>query len=160
MMNNEQFTCLTGRYIDTVFRVALNYLRNPADAEDVTQITFEKLLREKKEFEGQEHIRAWLIRVAVNECKKLLRSPWRKHEPLEDYLTAVSFDNPAHSELYRAVMELPKKYRMAIYLHYYEGYSTQEIGSIMRIPKNTVCSHLKRGRELLKKELQEADDNV
>ena len=97
MMNNEQFTRLTRRYIDTVFRVALNYLRSPADAEDVTQTVFEKLLREKKVFENEEHIRAWLIRVAVNECKKLLRSPWRKVEPLEDYLTAVTFDNPASS---------------------------------------------------------------
>lgn len=160
MMNDEQFTRLTRRYIDTVFRVALNYLRSPADAEDITQIVFEKLLRENKFFENEEHIRAWLIRVAVNECKKLLRSPWRSVEPLEDYLTAVEFDNPAHSDLYRAVMELPKKYRMAIYLHYYEGYSTQEIASLLRIPKNTVCSHLKRGRELLKLQLQEADDNV
>ena len=160
MMNDEQFTRLTRRYIDTVFRVALNYLCSPADAEDVTQTVFEKLLREKKVFENEEHIRAWLIRVAVNECKKLLRSPWRKVEPLEDYQTAVAFDNPAHSDLYRAVMELPKKYRMAIYLHYYEGYSTQEIASLLRIPKNTVCSHLKRGRELLKLQLQEADDNV
>ena len=160
MLDNEQYTRLVRRYIDTVFRVALNYLRSPADAEDVTQTVFEKLLREKKVFENEEHIRAWLIRVAVNECKKQLRSPWRRVEPLEDYLTAVAFDNPAHSDLYRAVMELPKKYRMAIYLHYYEGYSTQEIASLLRIPKNTVCSHLKRGRELLKKELQEADDNV
>lgn len=160
MLNDEQFTRLVRRYIDTVFRVALNYLRNPDDAEDITQTVFEKLLREKKPFENEEHIRAWLIRVTVNECKKLLRSPWRKAEPLEDYMTAVAFDNPAHSELYRAVMDLPKKYRMAIYLHYYEGYSTQEIGKILNIPKNTVCSHLKRGRELLKLELQEADDNV
>ena len=160
MLDNEQFTRLAGRYIDTVFRVALNYVRNPADAEDITQNVFEKLLRERKPFDSDEHIRNWLIRVAVNECKKLLRSPWRKHEPIEDYLTAVNFDNPAHSELYRAVMNLPKKYRMAIYLHYYEGYSTQEIGQILHIPKNTVCSHLKRVRELLKKELQEANADV
>ena len=157
MMNDEQFTRLIKRYIDTVFRVALNYLKNPADAEDVTQTTFEKLLKEKRSFESDEHIRNWLIRVAVNECKRLLRSPWRRVEPIEDYLTAVEFDNPAHAELYRAVMGLPKKYRMAIYLHYYEGYSTQEIGQILHIPKNTVCSHLKRGRELLKLELQEAE---
>ena len=109
MLHDEQFTRLVRRYIDTVFRVALNYLRNPADAEDVTQTVFEKLLREKKTFESDEHVRNWLIRVAVNECKKLLRSPWRKEEPIEDYLTAVRFDTPAHSELYRAVMELPKK---------------------------------------------------
>ena len=160
MLDNEQYTRLVRRYIDMVFRVALNYLRNSNDAEDITQTVFEKLLRENKSFENEEHIRSWLIRVAVNECKKQLRSPWRRVEPLEDYLTAVAFDNPAHSDLYRAVMELPKKYRMAIYLHYYEGYSTQEIASLLRIPKNTVCSHLKRGRELLKLQLQEADDNV
>ena len=160
MLDNEQFTRLAGRYIDTVFRVALNYVRNPADAEDITQTVFEKLLEEKKPFEGDDHVRNWLIRVTVNECKKLLRSPWRRHEPIEDYLTAMSFDNGAHSDLFRAVMGLPKKYRMAIYLHYYEGYSTQEIGQILRIPKNTVCSHLKRGRELLKNELQEVNDDV
>lgn len=160
MLNDEQFTRLVRRYIDTVFRVALNFLRNPADAEDITQTVFEKLLREQKVFENDEHVRNWLIRVTVNECKKILRAPWRRVEPIEDYLTAVVFDNPAHSELYRAVMALPKKYRIAIYLHYYEGYSTQEIGEILRIPKNTVCSHLKRGRELLKQELQEVDDIV
>lgn len=160
MLDNEQFTRLAERYIDTVFRVALNYVRNSADAEDITQTVFEKLLGEKKPFEGNDHVRNWLIRVTVNECKRLLRSPWRGHEPIEDYLTAVSFDNAAHWDLFRTVMGLPKKYRIVIYLHYYEGYSTQEIGQILRIPKNTVCSHLKRGRELLRKELQEVNDDV
>ena len=159
MLDNEQFTRLAGRYIDTVFRIALNYVRNTADAEDITQTVFEKLLREKKPFENDDHVRAWLIRVTVNECKRLLRSPWRGHEPIEDYLTAVAFDNTAHWDLFRTVMGLPKKYRIVIYLHYYEGYSTQEIGQILCIPKNTVCSHLKRGRELLRKELQEVEDN-
>lgn len=155
MMNHEQYTCLVRRYLDTVFRVALNYVRNPADAEDISQTVFEKLLRERKDFDNDDHVKNWLIRVTLNECKKLLRSPWRKLEPMEDYLGMGTFDNSAHSDLYRAVMGLPKKYRLAIYLHYYEGYSTQEIGQLMRIPKNTVCSHLKRGRELLRKELQE-----
>ena len=160
MFTDEQFTRLVRRYIDTVFRVALNCVKNPADAEDVTQTVFEKLLREQKPFEGDEHIRYWLIRVAVNESRKLLRSPWRSWESYEDYLGSVAFDDPAHRELFRAVMGLPKKYRVAIYLHYYEGYSTRELGDILRIPKNTVCSHLKRGRELLRKELQEANGDV
>ena len=158
MMNDEQFTRLVRRYIDTVFRVALNCLKNPADADDITQTVFEKLLREKKNFENDDHVRHWLIRVAVNECRKLLRSPWRKHESIEDYMTGITFDNPAQSDLFRAVMELPAKYRVAIYLHYYEGYTTAEIGKIMGIPKNTVCSHLKRGRELLRAELEANDD--
>lgn len=160
MLTNEQFTRLAQRYLDTVFRVALNYIKNPADADDITQTVFEKLLRERKTFESDEHVRNWLIRVTVNECKKLLRSPWRKNEPIEDYANSLSFDTNAQRDLFRAVMGLPQKYRVAIYLHYYEGYSTHEIGEIMKIPKNTVCSHLKRGRDLLRKELQEANDDV
>lgn len=160
MFTDEQFTCLVRRYIDTVFRVAFNYLKSPADADDITQNVFEKLLREKKPFESDEHIRNWLIRVTINECKKVLRSPWRRVESFDDYARTLTFDNPAHSDLFHAVMALPKKYRVAIYLHYYEGYSTAEIAGIMHIPKNTVCSYLKRGREMLKKTLQEADDYV
>ncbi len=157
MMKEEQFTYLAGRYLDTVFRVALNYLKNPADAEDISQTVFEKLLREKKPFESDEHSKAWLIRVTVNECKKLLRSPWRRHEDIEDYARTLEFDGPKDRQLFRAVMALPYKYRVSIYLHYYEGYTTQEIGDLLALPKNTICTRLRRGRELLKNQLEEND---
>lgn len=160
IFTDEQFTCLVETHIDTVFRVALNYLKDPADAEDVTQSVFEKLLRCRQGFESGEHIKHWLIRVAINECKHLLRSPWRSHESIEDYARTLTFENQSRSELFLAVMALPRKYRMPIYLHYYEGYSTSEIGQIMKIPKNTVCTHLNRGRKLLKEQLQEVEDNV
>ena len=156
-MTNEQFTALAKRYTDTVFRVAYNYIKSPQDAEDVTQNVFCKLLKERREFESDDHARRWLIRVTVNECKNLVRSKWWKMESYEDYAATLTFENPSHSDLHDAVMALPKKYRIAIYLHYFEGYSTGEIASILRIPKNTVCSHLKRGRELLKQTLQEAE---
>ena len=68
--------------------------------------------------------------------------------------------NQTQSDLFHMVMALPRKYRLPIYLHYYEGYSTQEIGQMLKLPKNTVCTQLKRGRELLKESLQEVDDNV
>ena len=156
-MTNEQFTHLAGLYIDTVYRVAFNFLKSSCDAEDVTQNVFCKLLKEKKEFQSDEHAKNWLIRVTVNECKNLTRSRWWKGESFEDHARKLTFDNPVHSDLFYAVMDLPKKYRLPIYLHYYEEYSTQEIAEILRIPKNTVCTNLKRGRELLKKQLQEAD---
>ena len=156
-LTDTQFTCLVDKYIDTVFRVALNYLRNPSDAEDVTQNVFEKLLRQRKPFESEAHIKHWLIRVTVNECKHLLRSPWRKTESFEDYARTLTFDSPARSDLFYAVMDLPKKYRLPIYLHYYEGYSTKEIAGILNIPNGTVCTNLKRGRELLKTQLQEVE---
>lgn len=139
--------------------MALNYLKDPADAEDVTQNVFEKLLRQRTPFESMEHVRNWLIRVAVNECKHILRAPWHKQESIEDYARTLAFENQGRSELFLAVMALPKKYRLPIYLHYYEGYSTKEIGEILKMPKNTVCTNLKRGRALLKTKL-EVDEHV
>lgn len=160
MLSSEQFTCYAEAYIDTVFRVAYNYLKSPADADDVTQNVFLKLLREKKPFDGEAHVKNWLIRVTINECKNLVRSRWWRMESFEEYAATLTFENKAHSELYYAVMALPKKYRLPIYLHYYEEYSTQEIAQLLRLPKNTICTQLKRGREMLRKLLQEADSNV
>lgn len=160
LFTDAQFTCLVDKYIDTVFRVALNYLKVSADAEDITQSVFEKLLRQRKEFESDDHIRHWLIRVTINECKHLLRSPWRKVGNLDDYARTIPFETTEQSDLYLSAMELPKKYRLPIYLYYYEGYSTKEIAEILKIPNGTVCTNLRRGRELLKKHLLEVDNDV
>lgn len=160
MFTDEQFTRLAKKYIDTVFRVALNYLKSGADADDVTQNVFLKLWKEKKPFASDEHIRNWLIRVTINECKSMLRSAWHSTENFDDYARTLTFVTPEHSELFYAVMELPKKYRMPIYLYYYEGYSTEEVASILSIPRATVATQLRRGRELLKTFLQEADEYV
>lgn len=160
MLTNEQFTRYAERYINTVFRVAFHYIKSSADAEDVTQNVFLKLLRENKAFESDEHVRNWLIRVTLNECKNLVRTRWWRHESYEDYAASLTFDKPAHSDLFYAVMELPKRYRIPIYLYYYEEYSTQEIADILKVPKSTVCTQLKRGRELLKKSLTEVEEYV
>lgn len=156
MFTDEQFTYLTTAYIDTVFRVALNYCRSRDDAEDITQNVFLKLLRQTKPFASEAHIKHWLIRVTINECKKLFLRPWRSDASFEDYAATLTFPSPEHSDLFYAVMGLPTKYRLPIYLHYYEEYSTTQIGQILNIPKGTVCIRLKRGRELLKQSLQEA----
>jgi len=97
--------------------------------------------------------------VTINECKKHFRSPWRKTEALEEHIhTAAGQTEPLHSELYDAVMALPQKYRVPLFLYYYEDFSTQEIASMLGIPRATVCTRLKRGRESLKTFLQEADE--
>lgn len=160
MLTNEQFTRCVTLYLDTVYRLAFSHLKSGADADDVTQNVFLKLMQERRDFESDEHIKNWLIRVTINECKSLFRSKWWHQESFEDYAATLSFDNSAQSDLFYAVMALPKKYRVPIYLHYYEEYSTQEIAQILKTSKNTVCTHLRRGRELLKKSLQEADTNV
>jgi len=107
-MTNERFTCLAERYMDTVFRVAYNYIGSRTDAEDVTQNVFLKLLDSRKLFDGDDHVKHWLIRVTVNECKNLMRSRWWHAESIEDHMVRLTFDNPAHSDLYYAVMGLPK----------------------------------------------------
>ena len=115
-LTDAAFEGAVERYGDTVFRLAYSYLKNRADAEDVMQETLLKLYLERKPFRSPEHERYWVVRVAVNESKKLLRSPWRRRTgPLEEAGEPV-FDTPQQSELYQHVMGLPPKYRAAVYL--------------------------------------------
>lgn len=160
MFTNEQYTCLVKKHIDMVYRIALNYLKNKADAEDICQTVFLKLLTEKTDFQNDDHLRNWLVRVTVNECKKMLRSPWYRRESLEDHMPVTVFSDPHCSDVYDAVMALPVHYRVPLYLHYYEGYSTDEIGRILSLPGATVRTRLRRARQILQKELEEALDNV
>lgn len=158
MITKEQYTCLVKKYIDTVYRVALGYAKSATDAEDIVQDVFLALLEEKKPFDSEAHIRYWLIRVTVNACKKWHRSPWRHHASYEDYLAALPETAAESRDILRAVMDLPRKYRMPIYLYYYEEYSTAEIAELLKIPKGTVCTHLSRGREMLKLQLMEDEE--
>lgn len=145
------------RYADMVFRLAYSYLKNRADAEDVMQETLLKLYTQLP-FDTLEHERYWVVRVAVNECRHLLRSPWRRRTgPLEEQPEAAAFDTPAQSELFCQVMALPPKYRAAIYLHYYEGYSVREIAEAMNAKTSTVQTWLMRARGQLKINLKEAE---
>lgn len=155
MFTEESFNKLIEIHKDTVFRIALNYTKCIDVAEDITQNVFIKLYCCNRAFESQDHIKHWLIRVTVNECKKVLLSPWQKRETIDDYAETISFATEEHSDLFYAVMSLPKKYRIVIYLHYYEGYRTEEISEILGIPAATVRTQLKRGRDLLKKSLEE-----
>ena len=158
-MQKEQFTRIARKYMDTVYRIALNYMKSPDAADDITQEVFLRLLRSKTLFESEEHTRSWLIRVTINECKRDLASRWRRVEPLEAYAEKLSFSSEENSETYRIVMRLPRKYRMVIYLHYYEGYSTAEIAQMLGSKQSTVCTQLERGRKLLKTMLLEANDD-
>lgn len=159
-MENMEFETLARRYMDMVFRLAFSYMKSASDADDVTQNVLLRLLRNIKPFENEEHTRFWLVRVTVNECKRALRSPWRRAGDIEEYANELHFETPEHSELFYAVMELPEKYRTAIYLYYYEDYSTDEIARLTGTPAATVRTRLRRGRELLRAGLEEAKSNV
>ena len=156
-MTDAAFEAAMERYADMVFRLAYSYLKNRADAEDVMQETLLKLYAQPP-FEDPEHQRYWVVRVAVNECKRLLRSPWRRRTgPLEDLPETAALDSPAQSELFCQVMALPTRYRAAIYLHYYEGYSVREIATAMNAKPSTVQTWLMRARGQLRTSLKEAE---
>lgn len=156
MLTDQEFSSLAQTYLDMVYRVALSCVGRPADADDVTQNTMLRLCRAKVSFESQEHARRWLIRVAVNESRRLLTAPWRSRTVSLEELEATLPAQPAlEREVLQAVLSLPKKYRLPLYLYYYEGYSVGEIGAILGRNSSTVQTHLARGRERLKAMLTE-----
>lgn len=145
----EQAVALYG---GSVQRLAFAYLKNRSDAEDVAQEVFLTYLRSAASFPTEEQRRAWLMAVTANRCRSLLRSAARRHEPLTE---DVSYLPPEESAVLQAVLALEEKYRVPIHLHYYEGFSIAEIASLLRRPAATVGSQLARGREKLRKMLEE-----
>ena len=141
--------------MDTIFRVAYGYLKNSADAEDVTQEVLLRLYRTETDFDTDEHLKRWLIRVTVNCCKSLLRAPWRRQENLDDYAETLGFEQEDDTALFLAVMRLDRKYRLPLLLHYYDGYSVKEIGKLLKLPENTVSTRLYRARAKLRDILTE-----
>ena len=154
MLTKEEFTCLARKYMDTVFRVAMNYLKNKTDADDVTQNVLLKFYKSDVDFESEEHVKHWLIRVTLNECKNFLRFPWQKYASLEDYMETLQMPEPEHREMLNAVMALPTKYRMILYLYYYEGYSVGEMSKMLDRKESTIQTQLATARKKLKIELE------
>ena len=144
------------KYRNNIYAIAFNHFRNRQDAEDAVQEVFLKYHRSDKDFDSADHIRNWLIRVAINECKNVTLSSWfKKREPLADYEQTLRFEEPEQTRLFESVMALPSKYRSVLHLFYYEDYSVREIAKLLGISESAVTTRLARGRNKLKKELKE-----
>ena len=152
-MTDQAFQEAVDRHADAVFRLAYSYLKNRADAEDVMQEVFLRLLQARPVFESEVHAKAWLLRVACNCANDLFRLPWRRREvPLEDNLSAPEALEP--EGVTQAVLSLPARYRIPIHLYYYEGFSVAEIAGAMGKSEGTVKSRLFRTRKLLRDKLK------
>lgn len=139
---------MTEKYFDTVYRLALSQTQDKHKADDVLQEVFLRFLKSDKEFEDEEHVKAWLIRVTINCSKNTFSDLWVKRTvPLTDDLT---FDMPEKNDIYFAVAKLPQKYRTVIHLFYYEDLSVSMIAKYLKTKESTVKSQLHRGREMLK----------
>lgn len=150
--NNQKMEQTIEKYSNMVYRLALARTRNIETSEDIYQEVFLRFARKKPDFESDEHIKAWLIRVTINCTKTMLNSSFLRHRT--DLDENMKFETPERHELYYAVLNLPIKYRTVIHLYYYENYSIKEISKILKMKENTVKSQLSRAREQLKKEVE------
>ena len=139
---------LAEQYAGMLYRLAYARTGSRADAEDVMQEVFVRLLRARPEFRDEEHAKAWLLRVGARCAADVLRAPWRRREgPLDDGLPAPE-----------PVLALPSQYRMAVHLYYYEELSVAEIAAVLGKSEGAVKSRLFRARALLRRYLKEDGD--
>lgn len=153
-MTKQEMEQIYDKYSLMVYRTAFAYFKNKADAEDVVSEVFIKYFTSESNFNNEQHEKAWLIRVTVNRCKDILRSfRVKKTVPLEE--AAEICETFEEKAVYKAVMELPKKYSLVIHLYYFEGYTTKEIAQICNKNDQTIRTWLSRARKMLKKSLGE-----
>ena len=151
-MCDEEYQTYVCQFTDVVYRTALNATKSYHDAQDNLQNTFFKLLQTDMLFQDENHIRRWLIRVALNESRNLKKSYWKRMvEPVEDLSDRASVSGEPNNDLYERVMTIPPKYRMIIHLFYYEDYSILEIANLLHVNAATIRTRLCRGRKILKK---------
>lgn len=147
---------LMNMYKNNVYAAAFCICKNASDAEDVVQDTFLQYYMTHKNFDNEQHIRAWLLRVAINKAKNIQSSFWHRNGmPLDDFIETLSFETPETKELFEEVMKLPEKYRVVVHLFYYEDYSIKEIAKILGTTESNIKVRLSRGRVKLKDALKE-----
>ena len=158
-MDSGEYKQAAEKYIDTVYRAAYSCCKNKEDAEDAVQNVFIKLMTADTEFTDDEHMKRWLIRCAINECKNNYKSFWHRNKVSFDDMTAepsYSDKSEQTSEVMAALMTLPKNYSAVVHLYYYEGYSVKEISKILDVSESNVQIRLMRARNKLKSILKEA----
>lgn len=149
----KEITEIYNRQVNTVYRICFSFMKNTADTEDMVQETFLRLLSAGVGFVSEEHEKAWLIVTASNLCKDALKKWWRRTEDIDD--PALGLQQPPFEidSVLDAIMKLPADQKCAVYMYYYEGYSTAEIAGYLGCPQATVRSRLSRARKTLKHKL-------
>ena len=139
-----------------LFAAAFSVCQNASDADDIVQDTFLKYHLSKKEFSSPEHIKAWLLRVAINKAKDIGRRTWRWNAvSLDEVAQTLTAEQTEDTWLLAEVMKLPAKYRIVLHLFYYEDYSVAEIANILKVSEGSVKTRLSRARSMLRNNLEE-----
>lgn len=149
------------RYADMLYRVAYLELQSKEDAEDTIAEVFYKFMKKNPNFKDAEHEKAWFLRVTLNQCRDLARKRVvRRYTPLDEVMELPSTEQLCHDVL-EDVLSLPEKYKVVMILFYYEELKIEEIATVLKVTEGTVKMRLKRGRECLRKRMEDvvADDN-
>lgn len=153
--SEKYFKQIYERNVDMVYKVCFIYLKgNKANVEDAVQSAFLQMLKKEMIFENESHEKAWLITVASNICKNMLKRKHNKNISLDEYQFDIA-SNGDNNYILEILFSLPDKYKQVIYMHYYEGYSGVEISKLLGIKENTIYSYLSKGREILKEKIKE-----
>lgn len=136
------------KYGDMLYRLSVIMLKNDSDAEDVVQETIIKYYQKAPTFEDSEHEKAWLIRVATNKCRDLLRFRLR-HPQIDDESLEKIVCHSSESGILEALTTLPEKYRLVLTLYYVEEYRVEDIAKIINRTSSAVKMRLQKGRKLL-----------
>ena len=151
--SDKEITDIYERHVNMVYRVCFSFMKNTADTEDRVQDTFIQLISSDMDFQSEEHEKAWLIVTASNLCKNHLRHWWQKRFNIDDYENVATTQPFEIDETLAVVMALPDKYKLTLYLYYYEGYTSTEIARLMEKPQSTIRNYLHRGRNILREKL-------
>lgn len=151
----ERFDEIYNLYNKDVYRFIYSYMLNHFDTEDVLQKTFYKLYKNKKILKLFDiEIKKWLFRVSLNETKDFFKSSWTRKAQELDEITANKIYKNNENKLIEALKDIPKTYRIPLYLYYYEGYDIKEIAKILKKSESAIKMRLSRGKEKLKIELE------
>ena len=159
-ITKEYIGSLVDKYGNMILRIAYTYLKNKADAEDTVQDVFLQIIDKNPIFNDETHEKSWIVRTTINMCKNKLNLFWNKNKcSIDDITGFANYDKySTDSNVLKAVLSLPDKYRLVVYMYYYEGYSTPEISKMIEKSDTTIRSLLHRARNKLKSILKEEYD--
>ena len=153
--SQEEVASLYRRHVDMVYQICLMLMKNVPDAEDAVQTVFRKVMEYDRPFRDHEHEKAWLIVTARNECRNQLKHWWRTRRESEEILNTLAWEQPEDRALWETILRLPEKYRLVLYLHYYQGYTALETAEMLGKNPSTVRGWLVQARGKLKELLEE-----
>ena len=150
----EEIEAIYRRQFKLVYQICLVLMKSVPDAEDAAQTVFRRVMERAEPFRDPEHEKAWLIVTARNECRDQLRHWWRRCREDASALEALAWEQPEDGSIWEQVAALPDKHRLVLYLHYYQGYTTDEIAKMLGENPSTVRSRLVQARKKLKIRLE------